>query len=384
MSGAPSPPLTGLVMTGGGARGAYQAGAILAVCEIAAELGVAAPFPVLAGASAGAINTAYLACRADDPLGAARELCRMWASLTASQVYRTGPLVLSGIGARWIAELSLGGAWRPDKAIALLDTGPLRQLLARELKLDRLPGLIRDGALHGLGVTLVDYCCGASRTHYQGHPSIAPWYKDRRLGEPVTLQVEHVLGSAAIPILFPPVRLGAHFYGDGSLRNYTPISGATHLGASRVLVVGVRRASPVPVQETSANPSVARVVSSILNSVLLDAVDLDVERAERINRILTLLEQVPGAAAREEVAGFRPLRVLQLRPSRNLGRIAAEEYARLPLAIRYLVRGLGSPEEAADLISYLHFEPAYTRRLLDLGYSDTRARADEVRAFFAP
>lgn len=381
MSGAP---LTGLVMTGGGARGAYQAGAMLAVCEIAAELGIATPFPVLAGASAGAINTAYLATRADDQLGAARDLCRLWGSLTADQVFRTGPLAISGTGARWFAELSLGGLWRPGAGISLLDTAPLRELLARELRLDRLPGLVERGVLHGLAITLVDYCCGASRTHYQGHSSIRPWNKDRRIGEPVAIEVEHVLASAAIPILFPPVRLGAHFFGDGSLRNYTPISGVTHLGASRVLVVGVRRASPVPVQETSSNPSVARVVSSLLNSVLLDAVDLDVERAERINRILALLKAVPGATAEEEVAGFRPLRVLLLRPSRNLGRIAAEEYRRLPPSIRYAVRGLGSPEEAADLISYLHFEPAYTRRLLDLGYSDTRARGEEVKAFLGP
>lgn len=369
--------LTGLVLTGGGARGAYQAGALLAACELAAEVGVRRPFPVLAGTSAGAINAAFLATRADDMLAGARELWRMWATVHASDVYRTDPITLSRVGARWISELSLGGAWRTDGSNGLLDTRPLARLLERDLRLDKLPELIRSGVLHGLAITLVDYCCGASRTFFQGHDSLRAWQKDRRGGEATQLQVDHVRASAAIPILFPPVPLGPHYYGDGSLRNYTPISSATHLGAERVLVVGVRRAVPVPVQETSNTPSVGRIVSSILNSVLLDAVDLDVERAERINRTLALLPE----PSREGEA-FRPLRVLLLRPSQNLGRIAAEEWSSLPFMIRYLVRGLGSPEEAADLISYLHFEPAYTRRLLDLGYADTRARASEVRAFF--
>lgn len=284
-------------------------------------------------------------------------------------------VTLSRAGARFVADLSLGGTWRGSAVTGLLDTAPLRKLLERELPLERLPDMVRSGLLHGLAITLVDYCCGASRTFYQGEGSIQPWQKDRRVGEAAQVGVDHVLASAAIPVLFPPVRLGQHFYGDGSLRNYTPISSATHLGADRVLVVGVRRAVPVPVQETSGEPSVARIVSSLLNSILLDAVDLDVERAERINRILERAP-LPDEA-------FRPLRVLLLRPSQNLGRIAAQEWSRLPLMVRYLVRGLGSPEEAADLISFLHFEPAYTRRLLDLGYSDTRARVSELRAFFA-
>lgn len=341
-------------------------------------MGLRRPFPVLAGTSAGAINAAFLATRADDMLAGARELWRLWATVRASDVYRTDPITLSRVGARWISELSLGGAWRTDGSNGLLDTRPLRRLLERELRLERLPELIERQALHGLAITLVDYCCGASRTFFQGHPGLRSWQKDRRGGQETDLDVDHVRASAAIPILFPPVPLGDHYYGDGSLRNYTPISSATHLGAQRVLVVGVRRAVPVPVKETSATPSVGRIVSSILNSVLLDAVDLDVERAERINRTLDLLP----AEARGDEAAFKHLRVLLLRPSQNLGRIAAEEWSSLPFMIRYLVRGLGSPEEAADLISYLHFEPAYTRRLLDLGYADTRARAGEVKDFF--
>lgn len=364
-------PQVGVVLTGGGARGAYQAGALLAIAEIAKRIGVSQPFPILAGTSAGAINSAFLAAHADDPFDAAVRLKELWRTLHAERVYRTDILSLGKIGARWLAELSLNGLIEEKHANSLLNTEPLAEFL-EEIPFSRIADHLRSGALRGVAVTAVDYCCGLSRTFYQGDAE--PWERFRRRGEPATITLPLVRASSAIPVLFPPVPYEGHHLGDGSVRNYTPLSPAIKLGADRLIVIGVRKPDSAPAVSSARKPTIARIGGSILNAVLLDAVDLDLERLQRISRTVSELE-----------AGKSPLRHVEacvIRPSRDVGTMAAEEVGSLPRAVRHLVGGLGSPQEGAELISYLLFEPAFTGRLIDMGYADAMRQSDELEQVF--
>ena len=368
--------IRGLVLTGGGARGAYQAGVLRGVAEIARGLSCERLFSVVVGNSAGAINAAYLAANADEPLLAPSRLTSMWGQLHARDVYRTDVITLGKIGARWLAELSLSGLIEEKHAIALLDTSPLRQLLAERLAIERVGEHLASGALDGVAVSAGDYCCGVSRTFFQA--DAAPWSRARRHGEATVLRREHVLASAAIPILFPPVEVDGHHLGDGSVRNYTPLSPAIKLGARRLLVVGVRKTGATPVAGPGGRPTIARIAGSILDAVLMDAVDLDIERLQRINETLALLPQ--GGAE----APLDPVEVCVVRPSRDIGELALEEVDSLPRVLRHLIGGLGKPAEAAELISYLLFEPAFTQRLIELGHRDALAQREAIERYLRP
>jgi NTE family protein len=366
----------GVVLTGGGARGAYQAGALQAVAEVAEEVGASSPFSILAGTSAGAVNVSFLAAHADRPLTATRRLRRFWEELHAERVYRTDVFSLGKIGARWLAELSLNGLIQEKASNSLVDTSPLQALLSEQVRFERVGELLAEGVLRGVAVTAVDYCCGVSRTFFQG--AAQPWERSRRRGEAATLSLPLVMASAAIPVLFPPVAHEGHSLGDGSVRNYTPLSPAIKLGAERLIVVGVRKpGSASAVCQTSGQPTIARIAGSLLNAVLLDAVDLDIERLQRINQTVRQLQDPSHSE-------LRPIELCAIRPSRDVGRMAAEEVGSLPRTVRHLLGGLGSPEEGAELISYLLFEPSFTRRLAELGYADAMAQADELRRFLSP
>ncbi len=362
----------GLVLTGGGARGAYQAGAIQAVAELAARLGVPCPFPVVVGCSAGAINCSFLAAHADVPFEAPQRLVALWSSLRAEQIYRTDVIALGRIGVRWLAELSLNGLIEEKHANALLDTSPLRDLLEERVPFGRVNEHIRKGKLRGVAVTAVDYCCETSRIFFQGDAE--PWVRAHRSGDRAQLSLPLVMASAAIPILFPPIAHGGHYFGDGSMRNYTPLSPAIKLGADRLIVIGVQPEAN-PARTPGARPTIARIGGSILDAVLLDALDLDLEHLDRINRVVR-------TAGGETEKSLSTIETCVIRPTQDIGAIATEEVASLPRTLRHLLGGLGSPDEAAELISYLLFEPAFTRRLIDLGYQDAKAKAGELELIF--
>ena len=375
------PPI-GLVLTGGGARAAYQVGALRALVDIAGDC---CPFRVIAGVSAGAINGAAVAIAADGfAVGMAR-LESVWRALTPDRVYRTDVPNLAEIAAGWLRQLAGGGCLGPADVNALLDTTPLRALLTGALAMARIRGHVAAGRLRGVAVTATSYRTGNAIAFFDAVEGVRPWLRTGRLGRRAELTVDHVLASAAIPLFFPPVLVDAAPFGDGCIRMTAPLSPAIHLGAERILAIGIRPEegpgeSYVP-RGAGVAPTPAEIGGVLLDAVFLDALESDAERLKRINGTLSLMT----AEGRAQLA--QPLRsvpLLVLRPSVDLGRLAIEQYDRLPWALRYLLRGIGADDRRGwELISYLAFEPTYVGRLIDLGHRDTLARRDEIAAFLA-
>lgn len=366
-------PRVGLVLTGGGARGAYQCGAISGICDVADRMGNCRPFDVLTGCSAGSINAAYLASQATDMVAGAQRLRRIWNNVTTQQVFRTDVTSLFRIAVDWLLQLFAGG-WSEDSLpMGLLDTTPLRRLITDHVDYYKIDRYIQAGVLGSLAITAVNYGNGYSSTFYQSGGRYPPWIRARREVKETRITAEHVLASTAIPMLFPPIKSGNGYYGDGNVRNSTPLSPAIKLGADRLIVIGVRQwqgGTPPPMEY--GNPSPGRVASVILNSIMLDSIETDYERLGRINHTLSLLPT-------EAETPLRPVQVCLIRPSEDLGAIAFEMAHHLPAPIRHLVRGLGTPKDVEDLISYLLFEAPYTQRLVALGFQDALKKEEEIR-----
>ncbi|MFZ4713346.1 MAG: patatin-like phospholipase family protein [Bacteriovoracaceae bacterium] len=370
----------GIVLTGGGARASYQVGALRALYEIIKPLGEGPVFDYLAGTSAGAINTAYLAAFANDYDLATKELIRVWSNLSPEEVYKTNPLSLSKIGARWISGSVFGGLKKEGSSFNyLLDNGPLRNLLTKNIDMIKVRENIHQGTIKGMALTATNYFSGASVIFYDSHKEVKPWYRSDRFGLRTTFGVDHILGSSAIPFFFPPTKIGESFYGDGCVRQTTPVSPCIHLGAQKIIAVGIRhlRAQERTVELTmtpqDSTPGLAQISGVTLNSVFLDSLESDVERMERINQTLKKIPDHPE---------LRSIPVLMLRPSQDLGLIAGQFVRDLPRTMRYLLKGIGaSEEEGTDLISYLAFDRSFTSPLVDLGYHDTYRRKKEIEAF---
>jgi NTE family protein len=371
----------GLVLTGGGARGAYQAGALVAIAEVtrAHEL----PFPVLAGSSAGSINATYLATRADDFAGATRGLADLWTTLEPRQVFRTDVPSITKTAIAWAADLGLGGLIGGGHGRALLETEPLGELLRDNLDMSAIARNLERGRLRGVGVTATNYDSGLAVTFFQGLPDLAPWSRVTRIGRAARLDTTHVLASAAIPLFFPAVNVDGDWYADGSIRLSTPLSPAIHMGADRIVAIAVRPDAPVrpPQEELRAReyPTPAEAAAVMLDALFLDALESDVERTLRINQTLRFVRT--DVSGRHEVP-LRHVELLVLRPSRDPCDLVLRTVERFPAALRYLFRGLGAtPDAGWDLLSYLTFDGVYTTRLFELGYEDTLARASEISAF---
>ena len=371
----------GLVLTGGGARAAYQVGALRAVAEIVTP--GTFPFQVVAGISAGAINSIVVACTAHDLGQGVEALRQTWASLTPDRIFRTGALKLASIGSRWIRDLSGGGLLGGHSINFLLDSAPLRAMLAERLPFARLRRHLRSGRLRGVAVSATSYQTGTGVSWYEGAADIQPWTRSARCGQRTRLTLDHVMASSAIPVFFPPVKVGEGYYGDGCVRMVYPMSPAIHMGAQRILAISVRSGRDAPgagEAPATTSPPLSQIAGVLLNAVFLDSLDVDLERLERINRTLAY---VPTERIASRELELRPIPVLALRPSVDLGTLASDEYHRFPAMLRYLLKGIGATEDSGtDLLSYLAFEPVYIGRAMELGYQDTMARKDEVEAFF--
>jgi NTE family protein len=375
----------GLVLSGGGARAAYQVGAMRALSELRRGEKSSA-FSVLAGLSAGAINAAALAADADDFPKAVEALTDTWMSLTPEAVYRTDLGTLAGLGARWLKDVTTGGVLGASRANCLLDTSPLRALLAERLKISQIAGHVAAGTLRGVAVSATNYLTGTIVTFFEAAPEVRPWIRHDRISLRETLTLDHVMASASIPIFFPPVSIDGRLFGDGGVRMTTPVSPAIHLGADKLLAIGIRyyRSSDQTLAlnraATAESVTLAQIGGVLLNALFLDSLDNDLERLQRINRTLGL---IPDAARAEHPDSLRRIPALSLRPSKDLGSLAADEYRKFPGVLRHLLRGIGATGDSGwDLLSYLAFQPGYIGKLIELGYEDTLARRAELEAFF--
>jgi NTE family protein len=382
---------TGLILTGGGARAAYQVGVLKAISGILLEEGWNEkdnPFGIICGTSAGAINATALACRCDHFNEAVSSILHVWENFEAAQVYRADSFGVIRSGARWLSLMSFGwllNKWRKTPPTSLLDNSPLAALLTRLLDLDRLDQTLANGALHALAVTASSYTAGHHLTFYQTLADIAPWVRSQRLSQRDFIGVQHLLASSAIPFIFPSIPLNwggrLEYCGDGSMRQLAPISPAIHLGAEKVLIIGAGRLTEPAHQQTenAQYPSFAQIAGHAMSSIFLDSLAVDIERLTRINKTLSmlppdLLEKTP----------LKPVDILVIAPSERLDEIASRHINSLPLPVRTMLGGIGATEvRGAGLASYLLFESSYTRELIALGAKDTMAIREQVCEFFA-
>lgn len=374
----------GLVLSGGGARGAYQVGVLRGISEMLPDAGEL-PFPILAGASAGSITNAFLAAHAHEFGGAIERLVDFWSRIAPHDVFRTDANTLIRVAAEWARDLSLGGVIGAGRGRSLLLTDPLRALLTERLDMDAVRRNVEEGRLHAIALTATNYRTNLAVTFFDGAEGISPWGRSTRIGMREHLTVDHVMASCAIPMFFPAVAIGGKYYADGCVRLTTPLSPAVHLGADRILAIGVRcpqapdRSEAAPSGGNEPYPTVAETAGMLLNALFLEALESDVERFERINHTMSL---VPAAIANAEPSPLRPLPLLVIRPSRDIGVLAAGAIERLPHIVQHLFRGLGATAQTgADLLSYLAFDSEYTSKLLELGYADAMSHKDELLGF---
>ena len=369
----------GLVLSGGGARGAYQVGVLNAISQILQEEKIERKIDILSGVSAGAINASMLAAHANDFHAGTKKLSDLWSQITANQVFYTDPLHLGKLGFKWMSELSLGGLSGSTPGRALLDTAPLKSLLNNNIPYNQIQTHLDEGSLAALAITAIDYKDSTAVTFIQSKLNKA-WKKARRHSESARISTDHIMASSAIPLLFPPGNVDTRYFGDGCVRNTHPCGPSIYLGAERLIVIGVRTATMTATERGHAltkAPSVARVLNILLNAVLLDGVELDIERLERVNDFIRMVPQQNQGAI-----NYKAIDYAWISPSIDIGELAAAKAHRLPRMIRYLIKGLGTLEEAHEIISYLLFDPDFCSQLIDLGFQDGMKQKNDILAIF--
>jgi len=375
-----NPSAVGLVLTGGGARAAYQVGVLRAMSKMI-HRGAPNPFQVICGTSAGAINAIALAIDADDFHYAVRRLASVWKNFRTDQVYRTDVRAALRSSLRLTASLLVGGLGK-NNPLSVLDNAPLRKLLQRHFDMKMIQRHIDAGHLRAVSATASGYNSGQSITFFQGNDSLVTWKLARRAGAKVEMELDHLLASTAIPFLFPPVRINREYFGDGSMRQIAPLSSALHLGADKILVIAGGRITdeqPERVRADSRPPSLAQIAGHVLNGIFLDSLEVDLERLERINRAVKAINE---GTDRTEGMPLRQVDYLVLSPSQDIEKIAARHVRDLPRTIRFLLRSLGARRmSGSNLISYLIFEKPYCRALMELGYEDAMQRKEEILKF---
>lgn len=372
-----------LILSGGGARAAYQVGVLQALANILPPE-TENPFPIICGTSAGAINALALASHPGNFRESVASLASIWQDLTVGQVYRHGWFdLVKGLGLLGLSLFNEGvGRQRP---LSMLDNAPLWKLLGSRIRFENLDHAIQTGKLSAVSVTAMGYTSGESVSFFQGEPALNGWNRYRRIGVPTRLKLEHLLASSAIPTIFPAVRINREYFGDGALRQLAPISPALHLGAESVFVIGVSHNRDKRYRRKRAvarhSPSMAQIVGQLFNSAFIDALEGDLEHLERLN---ALIELIPEALRASNDLPLRAVDNRVISPSKPVDGIAGRQVRYLPKSMRFFLRAIGATAKGggATAASYLLFHESFIHEMMELGYQDTMWEAESLKAFF--
>lgn len=369
----------GLVLSGGGARAAYQVGVLKGISRILpVESGN--PFKVISGTSAGAINAVALASYAGHYRLGIRQLERIWKNFSCEQIFKTDiPSLL-----KWSMTFFLNSffGYKAGQPVSLLNNEPLKELLEKTMQFENIQKAIDVGDLHAIGISASGYGSGESVSFFQGHYNLKNWQRQRRIGMRARLNVDHLLASSAIPAVFPAVKINREYFGDGAIRQLAPISPALHMGAEKVLVIGVSGMAHKRKHRESMKsyPSLAKIMNHMFNAAFLDSMESDVERLSRINRTLGM---IPDEVKKSQRMELKPVEILEISPSESIDDIAARHARELPKSLRLFWRGSGTTHKSgAGVLSYLLFERGFCRDLIQRGYDDAMAHKDEILRFF--
>lgn len=365
-----------LMLPGGGARGSYQVGVIKGIMEIMPHK--KAPFPIITGTSAGAINATVLASYANDIKYGAHRLEKFWTTLHCNDVYRTDGWMIAKTMAKLFGSLFLGklGVKAPR---SLLDNKPLFHFLSKTMHLSQIQDCIKSGDLDGLAITASSYDTSVAKSFFQANDSISAWSRTRRIGIPQTIGVEHILASAALPFLFPAQLISKEYYGDGGLRMSAPLSPAIHLGATKILVVGTRDESPIPTPtQVPQYPSMGELGGYMLDTIFMDTLMADLSRLKRINRTLNLISEENKVDTH-----LQRLETLIIKPSVDVRDITKKHAENIPVSVRRLLKAIGGWGKEWRMPSYLLFEPGYTSELIQLGYQDALNQKEKIKEFMS-
>jgi NTE family protein len=362
----PEPRQLGLVLTGGGARSAYQVGVLKGIADLLRR-GSACPFPIITGTSAGAVSAIALASDAAHFRRSVMGIERVWRDFRVHQVFKADAVSMLRSGLHWFLAFLTGG-WLVQPPHSLFDNSPLWELLRLHLHFDGIPRSLYKTHLHAIGISATCYGDADSVTFFAAEPSAEPWTRVYRKGVRATLTLEHLMASLAIPFLFRPVLLDNAYYGDGAMRQTSPLSPAVLLGATRLLIIGVNDPAPTgaPSPRKPVEPTFSQMFGFMLDSLFMDSLNANLERINRYN----------------ESADRKPIDTLVITPSRDVNEVARRHVDELPRALRTLLRALGAHNSPNSLLlSYLLFERGFTRELIEMGYQDAKNRAAEIREF---
>ena len=372
----------GLILTGGGARAAYQVGVLKAMAEFLPRR-AHTPFPIICGTSAGALNAAVLSVNMRSFRKGVRHLDRIWKNFRSQQVYRKDLMGVVNNTLYWLAGLILSGLGvNRLSQVSLLDNTPLIELLDDVMPCEKIQDSIDSGYLHALSITASGYGSGQSVTFYQGAEDIEPWQGTRRIGVKTHIENKHLLASSALPFFFPAVQINREYFGDGSMRQIAPISSAMQLGATSIMVIGVNNNSADVEAARSKNasyPTLAQIAGHALNSIFLDSMEVDLERVKKINDLIDLM---PDEV--KEKTQLKKVDVLVITPSQSIEDVAQHYAKELPWTIRLLLRLVGTTNQNGEtLLSYLLSEGKYCSSLINMGYRDAMSRKVEILEFLS-